>query len=93
MNFYFIRLLKGKFDNFFLNTNVIDFPMPTGIIVFFLPEKGFGYVRDTETQAEYVVRQKHLLAPVRDKEEVTFEIAENKQGQYAIRVQPLLPKK
>ena len=57
--------------------------MPKGIIQFYLEQKGYGYLRDLESRAEFHFAKKNLKTPVKDKDLVSFEIAENKQGLYA----------
>ncbi len=57
--------------------------MPTGIVQFFLEQKGYGYIRVPETREEFYVHRRELKGPVRRGDKVRFVIKENKQGLYA----------
>ncbi len=57
-----------------------------GIIQFYLPGKGYGYVRNPISLEEFYFSKKSLLEPVEDKEEVVFEIREGKQGLVAVNI-------
>lgn len=63
--------------------------MRTGIIKFYLEEKGYGYIRDPKTREEFHVRRQHLKTPVAKGEHVRFKVAEGKQGQYAVEVEKI----
>ncbi len=54
-----------------------------GIVQFYLPTKGYGYIRDLETREEFHFNKKALLTAVKDKDQVTFSVGESKQGLYA----------
>lgn len=60
--------------------------MRRGIIQFYLTDKGFGYIRDLTTREEFFFTKKNLKTPVKDKDEVWFEIGENTQGLYAYNI-------
>jgi cold shock CspA family protein len=55
----------------------------TGIVQYYLPDRGMGYIRDPKTREEYFFLRKHLKTSVKDKDEVRFEVGQNKQGLYA----------
>ncbi len=63
--------------------------MPTGIVQFFIKEKGFGYIRVPETREEYFVSRTSLLEPIRRGDRVLFTVRENQQGAYADEVRCL----
>ena len=63
--------------------------MKTGKIKFFNHTKGYGFIRDTESEKEYFV---HVTAlenqdvEVKEEDEVTFEVAETNRGLNAVNV-------
>ena len=57
--------------------------MPTGQILFYLPDRDFGYVRVPDTREEFYFRGKHCRTPVRAGDRVRFRLREGKQGYYA----------
>ena len=63
--------------------------MPTGIVQFFLEQKGYGYIRVPETREEFYLPGRELKEPVRRGDKVRFVIRENKQGLYAAGVERL----
>uniref|UniRef100_UPI0024A9DD33 cold-shock protein n=2 Tax=Haliscomenobacteraceae TaxID=1937961 RepID=UPI0024A9DD33 len=64
-------------------------PMMTGVVQFFLQDKGYGYIRVPETREEFYVHRRNLLQPVERGMAVRFVLRENKQGPYADEVQPV----
>ena len=63
--------------------------MPKGIIKFYLEQKGYGYLRDLESRAEFHFSKRNLKTIIKDKDFVHFEIAENKQGLYADKIEKI----
>ena len=63
--------------------------MPTGIVTFFLADKGYGYIRVPETREEFFVSGKQAQDQLQKGDRVTFIIKENKQGQFAAVVRKL----
>lgn len=65
--------------------------MPIGIVQFFLPVKGYGYIRIPETREEFYVQSKYLpLGMILQKGmQVHFEIEENRHGLEAINVKQI----
>lgn len=62
--------------------------MQTGIIVFYLPEKGYGYLRLLDTREDFHFREKNLLsANVKAGDLVSFELGQGRQGYFADRIQ------
>ncbi|TXF87746.1 hypothetical protein FUA23_17600 [Neolewinella aurantiaca] len=62
--------------------------MHTGIIVFYLPEKGYGYLRLLNTREEFHFREKNLLsAGIKAGDIVRFEMKESRQGYFADKVE------
>lgn len=63
--------------------------MHQGTIVFFLPERGYGYLRLLGTHEEFYFRAEQLTAgPVRAGDPVTFRLAYRKRTFVAEAVTP-----
>lgn len=58
-------------------------PIYTGTIVFYLPGKGFGYVRIPDTHEEFHFRAHNLLQAVAAGDYVRFQLKQGKQGYFA----------
>lgn len=58
--------------------------MHTGIILFYLPTKGYGYLRLLDTREEFHFRDKHVQTQVLQKGDVvSFYLRKGKQGYFA----------
>lgn len=64
----------------------------TGIIRFYRPEQGYGYLFLPDTNEEFHFRAAHLRDIVRRGDRVTFVLRQGAQGYYAdeIRLHPTL---
>ena len=62
-----------------------------GVVQFYLPAKGYGYIRIPDTREEFYVHRKDLRAPIRTGQTVIFSIAETRHGLQAIEVRPAEP--
>jgi len=60
--------------------------MNQGIVKFFNNQKGFGFIKDKETQKEYFVHVSGLIDVIAENDEVTFELKEGKKGLNAVNV-------
>jgi cold shock protein len=60
--------------------------MNTGTVKFFNESKGFGFIKDDQTGKEYFVHASGLINPIKENDEVTFEIKEGKKGLNAVDV-------
>ena len=60
--------------------------MSTGKVKFFNERKGFGFIVDDETQEDIFVHVSGLIDRVRENDQVSFDITEDKRGQKAINV-------
>jgi cold shock protein len=60
--------------------------MNTGIVKFFNDSKGFGFIKDKETEKEYFVHVSGLIDQIRENDEVTFELQMGKKGLNAANV-------
>jgi cold shock protein len=60
--------------------------MSTGTVKFFNNSKGFGFIKDNESDKEYFVHVSGLNDEVRENDEVSFDLQEGKKGLNAINV-------
>jgi cold shock protein len=60
--------------------------MSKGTVKFFNESKGFGFIKDAESQNEYFVHVSGLNDQVRENDEVTFDLQEGKKGLNAVNV-------
>ena len=57
-----------------------------GVISFFNSSKGFGFIRDLETQASVFLHINELESPVQEGDKVVFEMGMGKKGPMAVKV-------
>jgi len=60
--------------------------MNKGKVKFFDDLRGFGFIRDTESEKEYFVHSSGLVDNIRENDEVTFELKEGRKGLNAVNV-------
>lgn len=60
--------------------------MPKGIIKFFNESKGYGFVKNEETNEDVFIHASGLVDQVKEGDSVTFEIVEGKKGLNATEV-------
>ena len=60
--------------------------MHTGTVKFFNESKGFGFIKDKETDNEYFVHVSGLNDEIRENDQVTFDLKEGKKGLSAVNV-------
>jgi CspA family cold shock protein len=60
--------------------------MKTGTVKFFNETKGFGFIIDEESNAEYFVHVSGLIDDIQEGDTVTFELTEGKKGLNAVNV-------
>ena len=58
----------------------------TGDITFFNNDKGFGFIKDLQTQESVFVHINQLSGPVKENEKVTYEVEMGPKGPNAINV-------
>lgn len=58
----------------------------TGIVTFFNDSKGYGFIKDLETQESVFVHVNGLIDPVRENNKVTFEVEMGHKGPNAVKV-------
>jgi CspA family cold shock protein len=60
--------------------------MNKGTVKFFNNAKGFGFIKDAESENEYFVHVTGLIDEVKENDEVTFELTEGRKGLNAVDV-------
>ncbi|NNF02636.1 MAG: cold shock domain-containing protein [Bacteroidia bacterium] len=60
--------------------------MKKGKVKFFNETKGFGFIKDEESDQEYFVHVTGLVDQIREDDDVTFELTEGKKGLNAVNV-------
>ncbi|PKP33450.1 MAG: DNA-binding protein [Bacteroidetes bacterium HGW-Bacteroidetes-16] len=64
-------------------------PIRKGIVTFFNESKGFGFIKDTETQESVFVHANNLLEEIKDNNVVSYEVEMGPKGPSAVRVKIL----
>ena len=60
--------------------------MKVGKVKFFNNSKGFGFIKDNETNEEHFVHVSGLIDQIKEDDEVNFELQEGKKGLNAVNV-------
>ncbi|NEM99129.1 cold-shock protein [Pontibacter burrus] len=60
--------------------------MNNGTVKFFNDSKGFGFIKEDNTNQEYFVHVTGLVNEIRENDKVTFELKEGKRGLNAVNV-------
>ncbi|RAU82534.1 cold-shock protein [Pontibacter arcticus] len=60
--------------------------MNNGTVKFFNDLKGFGFIKETNSDQEYFVHASGLVDEIRENDEVTFDLQEGKKGLNAVNV-------
>lgn len=60
--------------------------MNTGKVKFFNDSKGYGFIKENESEKEYFVHVSGLIDEVRQDDAVTFDLKEGKRGLNAVNV-------
>jgi cold shock protein len=63
--------------------------MKEGKVKFFNESKGFGFIKDNESEKEYFVHASGLIDQIREDDTVSFELTEGKKGLNAVNVKLL----
>jgi len=58
----------------------------TGIVTFFNDSKGYGFIKDMETQESVFVHINNLIDPIKENNKVNFEVEMGQKGPNAVRV-------
>jgi len=64
-------------------------PVRKGVVTFFNDSKGFGFIKDSETQESVFVHANNLLEEIKDNNIVTFEVEMGPKGPTATKVKLL----
>lgn len=57
-----------------------------GTVTFFNDSKGYGFIKDQESQDSVFVHANGLLEPIKEKDKVTFEVEMGQKGPNAVKV-------
>jgi len=60
--------------------------MSKGTVKFFNDSKGFGFIKDNDSEKEYFVHVSGLVNEIKENDEVTFDLQEGKKGLNAVNV-------
>lgn len=60
--------------------------MSKGTVKFFNDSKGFGFIKDADSEKEYFVHSSGLKENIRENDEVTFDLEQGKKGLNAVNV-------
>lgn len=60
--------------------------MNNGIVKFFNDLKGFGFIKEANSNQEYFVHVSGLVDEIRENDEVTFDLQEGRKGLNAVNV-------
>jgi len=60
--------------------------MNKGKVKFFNDTKGFGFIKDVESDKEYFVHVSGLVDEINEDDEVTFDLQEGRKGLNAVNV-------
>lgn len=71
--------------------DVILDPIRKGTVTFFNDSKGYGFIKDSETQESVFVHINNLLEPIKEGNLVNFEVEMGQKGPNAVRVKLFKP--
>lgn len=60
--------------------------MKTGTVKFFNVSKGFGFIKENDTNQEIFVHASGLVDQIKDGDTVTYDVSEGKKGLNAVNV-------
>ncbi|MCC6700710.1 MAG: cold shock domain-containing protein [Fluviicola sp.] len=60
--------------------------MNKGTVKFFNETKGFGFIKEDETNKEYFVHISGLVDKINENDEVTFDLEDGRKGLMAVNV-------
>jgi CspA family cold shock protein len=60
--------------------------MKEGKVKFFNESKGYGFIKDVESDEEYFVHVSGLIDKIKEDDNVTFELKEGRKGLNAVNV-------
>ena len=87
------KIIAGKKRNCDRNSDTMrilrrikQITMNKGTVKFFNVTKGFGFIKDEESNNEYFVHVTGLVDEIQENDEVTFELKEGRKGLNAVNV-------
>ena len=87
------EIISGKKCNYDCNSDTMrilrrikQIIMNRGTVKFFNVTKGFGFIKDAESNNEYFVHVTGLVDEIQENDEVTFELKEGRKGLNAVNV-------
>jgi CspA family cold shock protein len=60
--------------------------MSTGTVKFFNNSKGYGFIKDDESENEYFVHVSGLIDEIKENDSVSYDLVEGKKGLNAVNV-------
>ena len=66
--------------------NIVEDTVRTGIVAFFNEAKGYGFIKDMQTQESIFVHANNVSEPIKENNKVTFEVEPGQKGPTAVRV-------
>ncbi|MFD3001851.1 cold-shock protein [Pontibacter toksunensis] len=60
--------------------------MNNGTVKFYNDLKGFGFIKESDSDQEYFVHASGLVHEIKENDEVTFELQEGRKGLNAVNV-------
>ena len=60
--------------------------MSTGTVKFFNNSKGYGFIKDDESENEYFVHVSGLIDEIKENDKVSYDLVEGKKGLNAVNV-------
>lgn len=60
--------------------------MKEGTVKFFNESKGYGFIKDSESENEYFVHVSELVDRIKNNDKVTFDLKEGRKGLNAVNV-------
>ncbi|RDC64406.1 cold-shock protein [Adhaeribacter pallidiroseus] len=60
--------------------------MNNGVVKFFNDQKGFGFIKEANSDQDYFVHVSGLMDDIRENDEVTFDLQEGRKGLNAVNV-------
>ncbi len=60
-----------------------------GVVTLFKTDKGYGFIKNLETQESYFFHIKSLIDPVKENDKVSFEVEQGPKGLSAVNVRVL----
>jgi cold shock protein len=83
---YFFLTMKERICLLICSRYIITYNMNKGTVKFFNDVKGFGFIKEVNSDQEYFVHVSGLVDEIRENDEVSFDLQEGRKGLNAINV-------